>query len=185
MSPKREIVWLKLLKGEKTTFTLFYNRYKALCFSHAVGITGDEERAGDVVQESFVAVYKQVTEKGLQFDSLRHARDYLLKTVRHTAINNAKEQARKVELEDIADSLTNHEDQEGRYIEEERLGAFRKALKSLPSKYRSVLKLRFYEKMTLAEIAQHLGKPLTTVQYMEKKALEKMQKDRLLRTFFS
>ncbi|UCE19200.1 MAG: sigma-70 family RNA polymerase sigma factor [Gemmatimonadota bacterium] len=185
MAPKIEKLWLLQQDEERVSFAQLYNRYKALCFSHALGITGDEDRAGDIVQESFVAVYKQVTEKGLQFNSLRHARDYLLKVVRHMAINNTKVQARKVELEDIADSLTSLEDQEEKYIEEERLEACRRALKRLPSKYRNVLRLRFYEKMTLAEIAQHLGKPPTTIQYMEKKALGKIKKDRIVRTFFS
>ncbi|MFQ6093964.1 MAG: RNA polymerase sigma factor [bacterium] len=184
MAPGKEEMWLSLLNGTKATFTQFYDEFKALCFSLAVGITRDEDRAKDAVQESFVAIYNQVKEKRLQFESTRHARDYLLKTVKNIATDSATAQARRVELEEILDDLITDKDQEELYMEQEKLGALRKALKRLPSKYREVLNLRFYERMTLAEIAQNLGKPIPTIQYAEKRALEKLKKNEKLRNFF-
>jgi RNA polymerase sigma-70 factor (ECF subfamily) len=171
-------------KEKHIAFGEFYGEYHVLCFSIAVGITHDTDRAKDIVQESYIAIYKQVTERGLRFESKSHARDYLLKTVKNTALDNKAAQARKVEVDAVVDTLISNTTQEQMFVEEKKLSALRKALKDLPAKYRYILKLRFYEKMTLAQIAEKTGWPIPTIQYREKKALETLHKCKMLRSFF-
>lgn len=180
----KETLWLNFQQGGKSDFSEFYRKYRSLCLSLALGITRDEDRAKDIVQESFIAIYTQVREKGLQFDSRRHARDYLLKTVRHISLNFSTAQTRRVDIGPILDTLVHNADQEKSLIVKEELAVLRKALKQLSTKHRKILKLRFFEKMTLAEIAQKTGKPIPTIQYAEKRALEKLEKSKILREYF-
>ncbi len=159
----------------------FINEYHALLMSIALGMVKNKQVAQDVVQESLERVCARIRQGNLEFQSKEHARNYIVQVVRNRAKDVVKAQSKKVPFEKIpAPAVSGPEKTflDSQYEKDRirQLETLRKAMRKLPRKYRDVLKLRFYERLKLREISKRLKIPLTTVQYREKTALEKLKK---------
>ena len=76
----------------------------------------------------------------------------------------------------IFDSLDAGLDIEGDFVEKERLGILKDAITSLTARQESVVRLFFYERMGLSEIADFLGISKWTVVSLKKAAISNMRK---------
>ena len=107
----------------------------------------DEERAKDIVQESFTKMW--VNHEGVNFEKVK---SYLYSTAYHTMIDLIRKEKRIVDFENVRATEYAHSEQYsdlGEILDE--------AIKQLPDDQRSVVLLRDYEGYSYKEIADITG----------------------------
>jgi RNA polymerase sigma factor (sigma-70 family) len=126
-----------------------YKLYKKAMFNVAMRILNDMGEAEDVLQESFLAAFQQVSNfKGESSFGL-----WLKKIVVNRAIRVAKQ--KRLVLASISDDADVPEDATPDYAwQEDQIQLIRKAIQQLPDGYRIVLSLYLLEGYDHAEIAE-------------------------------
>lgn len=138
-----------------------YARYSRPLFSLAYQVTGSDRYAQDVVQEVFIAVWRDAA----RFDPARgSASSWLFALARHKAIDFVRKEAairrRTADVDLSFEEASDDVDQDAWLnIRRERV---REALKQLPEAQRTVVELAFFSGLTHVEVAEHLDIPLGT-----------------------
>lgn len=139
-------------QGDHKAFQSLYKLYAKSMYNVSYRITGREEDAQDVVQESFISAHR----------NLHHYRgeatfgSWLKKIVVNRSINAIR--ARKMELLPEDGSFDRMEEETPEiYREELTIDKVRNAIMTLPDGYRSVLSLYLVEGYDHEEIAAILG----------------------------
>ncbi len=150
--------------GEIGGLESIYDRYHSMAYALALRITTETGLAEDVVQDSFLGVWRNasryVEEKG-------SVRGWLLAIVRHRAIDAMRRQRACVAIGEGADevvpaALTLPDiwpEVAGRLDAEQ----VRRAMTALPPAQRDVIELAYFDGLTQREIAEHTHAPLGTV----------------------
>jgi len=107
----------------------------------------DEDRANDVVQDSFEKLWRHVTE--IEY---RVARSWLFSTAYHNMIDIIRKEKRIVELEHEQEYETSHDSQYSDLNE-----ILHEALDRLPEQQKTSVMLRDYEGYTYKEIGEITG----------------------------
>jgi RNA polymerase sigma-70 factor (ECF subfamily) len=151
-----------------------YSRYGSPLYSLAYQVTGSDRYAQDVVQEVFIAVWKDAA----RFDPAKGAlSSWLFALARHKAIDLVRKEAniRKrtadvdLEFEPSPDDV----DQEAWLrIRRDRV---HEAIQQLPDAQRVALELAFFSGLTHVEVAEKLGIPLGTAKTRIRTALLKLR----------
>ncbi len=151
-----------------------YQRYSGPLYSLAYQVTGGERFAQDVVQETFVAVWKDA----VRFDpSKGSVSPWLFSLARHKAIDLVRREAniRKrtvdadLELE-VADDDVGEE--AWMRIRRDRV---REAVAELTPLQREALELAFFNGLTHVEVSEQLGIPLGTAKTRIRSALLRLR----------
>ena len=156
----------RLADGEESALAAIYDRYSRPAYSLARRICVDELLAEDVVQEVFLAVWREparyVAERGA-FSS------WLLTLVHHKAVDAVRRESvhrkRQVAVdEETTDRLAPESpgadvDAIGSVV----AGDVRSALRELPPEQRTAMMLAYYGGYTQREVAALVGVPLGTV----------------------
>lgn len=125
---------------------------------------GQREQAEDAVQDSFIKIYRAA-------DKSRICKTFVMRVLTNTCKDYRKSGwARNVNL---LDELPDDAFRSDTYDES---GALRKAVLSMPIKYREVILLRYYEDMAVGDIAKVLGVPQPTVSIRLKRAYTYLEK---------
>ncbi len=170
---EREMAAL-LRRGEASAIEWLYDRYGRLAFGLAFHMLKDASAAEDIVQEAFLAVWRNA----LRFDADRGSlRAWLLAIVRNRAIDQLRgrvsgptpmygtEPAPETEPMDVWEAMS---------LELERKQV-REALASLPLEQRQSLELAYFEGLSQSEIAARMAVPLGTVKGRMRLGLEKLR----------
>ena len=150
--------------GDTGGLETLYDRYHSMAYALALRITTETGLAEDVVQDSFLGVWRNAARYAEPKGSVR---GWLLAIVRHRAIDAIRRQRNGVALGDQSDdtlpaSLTVPDiwpEVAGRLDAEQ----VRQALTALPPAQREVIELAYFEGLTQREIAFHTNAPLGTV----------------------
>ena len=150
--------------GDTGGLETLYDRYHAMAYALALRITTETGLAEDVVQDSFLGVWRNAARYAEPKGSVR---GWLLAIVRHRAIDAIRRQRIGVALVDPSDdtlpaSLTLPDiwpEVAGRLDAEQ----VRQALTALPPAQREVIELAYFDGLTQREIASHTNAPLGTV----------------------
>ena len=154
----------RVAAGDQSALAELYDRYSRPCYSLARRILGDEGLAEDVVQEVFLAVWKDPS----RFDPTRGAfATWLLSATHHKAVDAVRREEnhrRRRVSTDVLDSAVS----EAPAVDEQAWVAVRKdrvqaALVALPPAQREALGLAYLGGYTQREIAGLTGIPLGTV----------------------
>ena len=149
--------------GDMAAFEALFRGYQKLVFKTAYLITGNRDRAQDVLQEVFIAVWNSRRSydpnKGKLTTWLHRI------TVNQCSKGNTRTDPAIVPLENTEiDALgtggSRPDDILVSKLEYEKL---LKAMDTLDTKHRSVLVLRYFNDLSYQEIAESLGIPLGTV----------------------
>jgi RNA polymerase sigma-70 factor (ECF subfamily) len=163
-----------VVKKDRKSFDLFYERYAQIIFNLCVRILKDEAEAQDVLQEIFLQIWREAE----RFDASRASVKTWLFTIarsrsldryraRKTVTSRLEEQAEE-KLQEIAGK----DDLQGTSVTQQYvLGA----LSRLSAEQRLVLELSYYEGLTQEEIAEKLQEPLGTVKSRIRAALMKLR----------
>ena len=132
--------------------TELMERYRDRLYAAAFAVCRDPQDAEDVVQETFLAYYRENRE----FESEEHIRAWLLRV----AVNKARNAAalfwrrNRVSLEEYMETLDFPEPEDKSLME---------AVLALPERFRIPLHLHYFEDYSVEEIAALLGVPPGTV----------------------
>ena len=163
-----------LKKHNNGAFEYLYNHYKGALFSIIHQIIPDKEIAGDVLQETFIMVWKNIDKydaaKGRLFT-------WLFNVTRNCAINTTRSKNYKTYLKN--DSLANYvnyvDENESQILNINQIG-LRKQVHQLKPDYKNVLELSYFNGNTHEEIAKILNIPSGTVKTRLRNALIELRK---------
>ena len=167
---EKHIVELLQERNEKA-ISLLYDNYADTLYGVAYKVVKDEDLAQDVVQESFVKIWK----KSDSYDSTKAKLfTWLFRITRNTAIDKLRSIHTKSDREiqiDVSDVYNLGEQS----IRPEFMDV-KKNLGRLEPKYRIVLEALFFEGMTQQEASDELDIPLGTIKSRLKIGLREMRK---------
>jgi RNA polymerase sigma-70 factor (ECF subfamily) len=167
----------RLRERDSGAFTMLYDRYSRMAFGLAYRMLNDPSAAEDVVQEAFLAVWRQAD----TFRGERSAvRTWVLSIVHHRAIDRLRRgaAAREVSADvpdreaDRADDSVDVEHEVGALIEARQV---RSALDMLPAEQRRAIEMAYFAGLSHSEIAGELRVPLGTVKGRLRIGLQKMR----------
>jgi RNA polymerase sigma-70 factor (ECF subfamily) len=167
--------------GDAEAFALLYDRHSRAAYSLAYRLMNGRQAAEDLVQESFIKVWRSADGYRVGRGSVR---TWLLSIVRNRAIDQIRSRAtRSRRREKVEASAPTSEPNEA-FAETWRNfkgDLVRRALEELPHEQRKVLALSHFSELTHMEIAERLRLPLGTVKGRLRLGLEKLRNDTELR----
>ena len=149
---------------EQSHFLSVVEQYQNMVYRIALHYFGNPHDAEDVVQETFLRLYRQKQ----SFESDEHLRRWLMRV----AINFCKDilkspwRKRRVALDKIPDQPI---------FDRPEQGALYREVMALPEQYRTVLNLYYYEELSTKEIAEllHLRQTAVTTRLSRGRAILK------------
>jgi len=163
---------VELLKtGDERAIGLLYDNYADALYGVAIKVTHDEALAQDVLQESFVKIWKNAhkydADKARLFT-------WLFRVVQNTAIDKVRSRKRKMNKEvQTDDANVYHLQATSLAIEHIDI---KKHANGLEDKYRVVIDALFFQGMTQQEASDELNIPLGTVKSRLKIGLRELRK---------
>ncbi|HLF93900.1 MAG TPA: sigma-70 family RNA polymerase sigma factor [Planctomycetota bacterium] len=170
-------------RGETEAFESLMGKYANLVGSIAYNIIGDVHVAGDITQDTFLKVYRNLT----NLEDPRRFKGWLCSIVRTTCVDwLRKERVRPASLEKIAEDGVEPQGeflgavfkQTSTEVEELREKILH-VVNSLPRIYQQIILLRHLRKMTYREMSDFLGLPIATIESRLYRA-RLMLKDKLM-----
>ncbi|GHE12967.1 sigma-70 family RNA polymerase sigma factor [Klenkia taihuensis] len=156
----------RLRAGDRGAVDDFYERFRRPAFALARRVVADDVLAEDVLQDVFLAVWKDPG----AFDTARGSvASWLLAMVHHKAVDAVRrEESHRRRQTRAEDDLRMSEPIASRDVEDEAADRVvservRSALQSLPAPQREALTLAYYGGYTQREVAALTGTPLGTV----------------------
>ncbi len=167
---ERHIVELLQEQNEKA-ISLLYEHYGDTLYGVAYKVVKDEELAQDVLQESFVKIWK----KGDSYDSTKAKLfTWLFRITRNTAIDKLRSLGTKSDKEiqmDVSDVYNlGIENIRPEFMD------VRENLSKIETKYQIVLDALFFQGMTQQEASDELDIPLGTIKSRLKIGLRELRK---------
>lgn len=160
-----------LREGDEKAISLLYEHYGDTLYGVALKVVQNEAMAQDVLQESFVKIWK----KAHTYDASKAKLfTWLFRITRNAAIDKLRSVSTKNDKEiqiDVSDVYTIGV--EG--VRPEHLD-MKKQLGKIEPKYREVLEALFFEGMTQQEASENLDIPLGTIKSRLKIGLRELRK---------
>jgi RNA polymerase sigma-70 factor (ECF subfamily) len=170
---------LSLVQGlrndDRESLAAVYDAFGAIAFGLALKLLGSRTEAEDVVQESFLALWRQAE----RIDPARGLRSYLLSIVHNRAVDRVRSRARRPEAEldldaPIPATTPDPVEEVTRITEGE---AVRAALVSLPPDQRQTVELVYFGGLTINETANRMQVPLGTAKSRLRLALGRLRQE--------
>ncbi len=177
----------KFINGDHEAFAELVKRYQKKIYSLAFQMLGNHLDADEVVQETFVRVYRRRQE----LERIKYFSTFLLKIATNYAIDLLRKRRGNIGIADEASSLPGNVQIDlsrrvttpGEQVEnKELMEQIRQALDQLPPRQRITAILHDVEGYTTAEIARVLDCPQETVRsnlFIARSKLKKILKRRL------
>jgi RNA polymerase sigma-70 factor (ECF subfamily) len=132
-------------------------------FGVALRITGDRDAALDVTSTTFLNAYRAFH----RYDQTRPLRHWLLRIATNEAISyvrkRGRELRRRVEVEHASTIADPNAAPDTESVAREDRARIRASVSLLPELYRVVIVLRYFNELSIDEIAQVTGRPASTV----------------------
>ena len=162
--------------GKPQAFEVVFDRHADAAFSLAYRMCGRRSMAEDVVQESFLSLWR----RGASYDRTRGSvRSWVLSVVHNRAIDAFRREAvrtsRDVRDEGVAERVAASERTEAEVERRDEARQVRSALGVLPPDQRQVIELAFFGGFTHSQIAEMLKLPAGTVKGRMRLGLTKMR----------
>lgn len=161
MLTDRELV-LQLQEGDLAALGDLFDRHQRLVYRTAVGITGDEQVASDLLQDVFLRVHRFAR----HIDPDRPLEPWLYRTTANLTYTWMKRHNRWLRpLEEVAEWLAGSKKQSPAYLAEtdQEWRDIRKAIASLSLQQRVVVVLYYINDLSLQEISEILDAPVGTI----------------------
>ena len=175
----------QILSGNQEAFAILMDRYRPLLYRFAYHYLGEYDQACDIVQHVFLQLYISLP-KLLTGDQLK---PWLLRVTQNSCRDELRKQRRRrvtlfstlewqAEEEDVSPLLTLPDgrplpDEIAEYNELRNM--LMRAIQTLPTKFRSVVLLRYLYQCSFAEIGQTLEMPMTTAKTYYYRACSKLR----------
>jgi RNA polymerase sigma-70 factor (ECF subfamily) len=176
MNPKTasdEALMKAVTEKNIAAFEELYDRHHPAALAVAYRVLGDRQLAEDVIQETFLSLWRQA-------ESFRPAlgtvRTWLLSVARHRAIDITRGRAFTTQSlppdEQMFGPYLDVEQEVSQRLDKERI---QRAIETIPSEQKEAIMLAFYGGYTYKEIAERLGVPLGTVKGRIRLGMQKLR----------
>ncbi len=157
--------------GSPESAAMLYDRYGTLAYTLAYRIVQDRGIAEDVVQEAFLAVWRNADRYDVARGSVR---TWLCQIVRNRALDRLRGTSRRARedrsLDDLV-SLASSADVVADVLQRDEGRSVAAAVAALPAGQREAIQLAYYGGYSQTEIATRTGLPLGTVKGRTRAAL--------------
>jgi RNA polymerase sigma-70 factor (ECF subfamily) len=144
--------------GDRDAFGELYSRYEAAIYRFALQMTGSSSTSEDVVQETFVALLRNLG----RYDSGRPLAAYLYGIARNVTRRRLQRERRLVSLDHVVQHQSPTQFPEG-LERREHLALLRQAILALPPRHREVIVMCDLHKMSYELAGEAIGRPVGTV----------------------
>ena len=152
-----------VVTAPRTTFTDAVRDCQDEVYGVALRITGDRESALDVTSTTFLKAYRAFA----RYDQTRPIRFWLLRIATNEAISHTRRAGRELRRRTAVESADTVADAtaapEAASLAREERDLIRAAVAQLPELYRSVIVLRYFNELSIDEIAAVTERPASTV----------------------
>jgi RNA polymerase sigma-70 factor, ECF subfamily len=164
-----------LLKNDRDSLVAVYDAYASAAYGLALRVLGTAAEAEDVVQESFLALWRQAE----RLDASRGLRSYLLAIVHHRAVDKVRRRGRRPELalDEEAPFVAPEEDPADAAARLDEAQQVRAALGSLPPDQRETVEMVYFKGLTINETADRMSVPLGTVKSRLRLAMARLRRE--------
>lgn len=159
-----ELLVKKAAKGDAMAFLTLSKNYQAGLYKTAYGILHNEHDAADAVQEALLKSYKDVN----NLRKPQYFKSWLYRILVNRCMDIIRQRQRVTPVEEIWLPDTVEHDSASKLD-------IAQAVATLNDKHRVVVILRFFEDMTLQEIANVLDCPVGTVKSRLHRALKQLR----------
>lgn len=171
-----EDLMARFQEGDARAFEVIFDHHAAVAFSLAYRICGRRAIAEDIVQESFLSLWRS----GARYDRTRGSvRSWILSTVHNRAIDSFRKErlttSRTVGDEGLAERMPAPQRTEIEIERRDDARQVRAALTTLPEEQRRVIELAYFGGFSHTQIAELLGLPAGTVKGRMRLGLTKMR----------
>lgn len=168
--------------GDRGAFEELVNLYKDKIFHLAYRMLGNKQEAEDAVQDTFLRVYNNLD----RYDENQKFSTWIFRIGTNLCIDRLRKRKPTYSLDaEMPDSEGNDfyamlaskdELPVDQIVLSETQQVIRRAIQTLPEKYKSVVILRYLHDMSLQEIGDVLGMPVTTVKTRVHRGREYLRK---------
>jgi RNA polymerase sigma-70 factor (ECF subfamily) len=164
----------RLRAGDPAALAEAYERYSALCRGVAYRVLRDEALAEDAVQDAFASLWRRREGMTVRAAGLS---PWLVVVTRNAALSLLRADTRRrlrEEREFAATPAVHGRDPSDVITADETAAAVVAALDDLPKEQRDVIQLAYFDRLTLAQVAERTGAPLGTVKRRAQMALQRL-----------
>jgi RNA polymerase sigma-70 factor (ECF subfamily) len=164
----------RLRAGDPTALADAYERHSALCRGVAYRVLRDDALAEDAVQDAFAALWRRRDGMTVRAAGLS---PWLVVVTRNAALSLLRADTRRrlrEEREFAATPAEHGRDPSDIVTAGEAAAAVVAALDDLPKEQRDVIQLAYFDRLTLAQVAERTGAPLGTVKRRAQMALQRL-----------
>jgi RNA polymerase sigma-70 factor (ECF subfamily) len=176
----------RIAAGEEEPFVIAFERHSGLVFGSIVRFLGDREAAAEVVQETYLALWRRAAQFNPRSGTLA---GWLLGIARNRSIDRLRAEARRPQLAAPRSPRFEGDDRalvdaiDGRLADDREVdpagladrrwvqSIVRASVSELAEPEREVLTLAYSEGLTQSEIAERLGWPIGTVKSRSRRAM--------------
>jgi len=159
------------LKGSEKAWICLVKRYEKKVFNHALRISSNREDAMDIMQDTFLAVYRNL--QSYRGEGSFRAWLFRIAVFRATDLLRRK----KMKLEELVEieDIDSNGDPEAQSLQQSDNVKIMQLMQPLSFDARQILELKFFQSFTFEEIAGQLGISVNTAKSRLYAALEKMR----------
>ena len=171
---------IRLLKGgDIGGLAALVRRHQVRAVRAAFLITNDKPMAEDIVQDTFLRIYRRIRSNAREFDETLPFEAYLMRSVVNGSLNALRAQRRLASLDDIPDPvddlLARAASVETEIEQEQVRSEVLTAVASLGPKQRAVIVQRYYLGMSEREMALALEAPRGTIKWLLSTARDRLR----------
>ncbi|MCF7834058.1 MAG: RNA polymerase sigma factor [Candidatus Pacebacteria bacterium] len=148
----------KVRTSDQSLYALLIERYQKKLMRYAFGLTKDEQKAIDIVQESFIKAFINLQ----SFDLEKKFSSWIYRIAHNQMLNVLKREKKEILLEDDWD-FRSEENLEDNFGKKEIAEMVRKCLGEMPILYSEPLSLYYIDEKSYEEISDILRIPMGTV----------------------
>jgi RNA polymerase sigma-70 factor, ECF subfamily len=166
----------RVSNGDASAFEIIVDRHSNVAFSLAYRMCGRRGMAEDIVQESFLSLWRS----GARYDRSRGSvRSWVLGVVHNRAIDLFRRDSVRTSKDVVDDGAVERlpaaETTEGEAERRDEASQVRTALSGLPEDQRKVIELAYFGGFSHSQIAEMLGLPAGTVKGRMRLGLTKLR----------
>lgn len=148
----------KVRTSDQNFYAILIKRYQRKLIRYANNLTRDENKAVDIVQESFIKAFVNLN----SFDTRKKFSSWIYRIVHNQIINTIKKYRKEIPLKEEWD-FESKEDIENDFEQREIIEKVEKCLNGMPILYSEPLSLYYIDEKSYEEISDILRIPMGTV----------------------
>lgn len=140
----------RILGGDENAYAVFVDRYKEGLYRHCFKFIHDEDEAEDIAHEAFIEAFVHLDRYNSQF----RFSTWLYKIASNIALMRLRKRQDRLLYDDELDKILND------LPDNETLAFYQElhdAVDSLPTQYRTVVSMHYWQGKSYGEIARHMN----------------------------